>query len=72
MADILHMRAHRFDALYQLLTGGAHAGLPTPFNGSDHLRRDIGLPEQKWSHADTALLVPVNPYLHSLKGRPGQ
>lgn len=45
MADIQHMRAHRFDALYQLLTGVACAKLPLPYDGSDHLRADIGLPD---------------------------
>ncbi|WP_152912656.1 hypothetical protein [Candidatus Rhodobacter oscarellae] len=46
MADIVRLRARRFHALYQLLTGAAHTELPTPYQGSDHLRKDIGLPKQ--------------------------
>lgn len=74
MADILHLRAHRFDALYELLTGGAHAELPSPFDGPDHLRKDIGLPERIWSPLDAAPmgLFPVNPFHHTLQGRQGQ
>lgn len=45
MANIVHLRARRFDALYQLLTGVAHAELPKPYDGPDHLRKDIRLPE---------------------------
>lgn len=74
MADIFHMRARRFDALHQLLTGVTHAELPTPFDGSDHLRKDTGLPEQKWSRFDAAPfgLFPFNPFRHALQGRPEQ
>ena len=74
MVDILQMRARRFDALYQILTGVDHAELPTPFDGSDHLRKDIGLLEQKWSRFDAAPfgLFQVNPFLHTLQGRRGQ
>ncbi len=46
MADIVRIRARRFKTLYQLLTGVDHADLPLPYTGSDHLRKDIGLPEQ--------------------------
>jgi len=46
MADILDLRARRFHALYQLLVGVAHSELPTQIDGSDHLRKDIGLPKQ--------------------------
>ncbi|MBU2991663.1 hypothetical protein Q4555_16045 [Octadecabacter sp. 1_MG-2023] len=46
MSDIVRLRAHRFEALYQLLTGVAHAELPQPYSGSDHLRKDVGLPPQ--------------------------
>lgn len=46
MVDIIHIRARRFDALYELLTGVAVPQLPSPYYGSDHLRKDVGLPEQ--------------------------
>lgn len=74
MADILHMRARRFEALYQLLTGATHAELPTAIDGSDHLRKDIGLPEQKWYRVDAAPLglFPINPCHHTQQGRLGQ
>lgn len=74
MTDILQMRARRFDALYQLLTGAAHAELPTPFDGTDHPRKDVGLPERQWSRADGApiWLFPIHPYQPLLQRRPGQ
>lgn len=46
MADILHHRARRFHALYQLLIGAAHAELPSPNDELDHLRKEEGLPKQ--------------------------
>ncbi len=49
MADIVRLRVHRFEALYQLLTGIAHAELPQPYSGSDHLRKGVGLPSQAYS-----------------------
>lgn len=71
MADVLHSRAHRFDALYQLLTGPARAKLPTPYNGSDHLRKDIGLPDRSGSRVDAASVAsfPVDPFRYTLQGR---
>ena len=74
MTNILHMRAHRFDALYQLLTGGAHVELRPPFDRSDYLRKDIGLPERICAPLDAApaRLLLVNPFLHTLQGRPVQ
>lgn len=46
MAYIIRLRARRFDALQWLLTGAAHPELPAFKDGSDHLPKDLGLPEK--------------------------
>lgn len=46
MAEIMSIRARRFQALYALLTGAAHPELPTLHQMPDALMKDVGLPER--------------------------
>lgn len=59
MTDITYLRARRFNALYQLLTGAAHPELPTAYQDSDHLRKDVGLPEQ---HRRSLIITPLGTF----------
>lgn len=73
MVDIIGLRARRFDALYELLTGGAVPQLPSPYHGSDRLRKDVGLPEQPGHRPTLNPLgtVPADPFhLWPQHGRP--
>jgi hypothetical protein len=45
MASILSLRARRFNALYALLTGDAGSVPLNHSDLSDHLSRDLGVPE---------------------------
>jgi len=45
MANIMHIRARRFQVLYALLTGTGQTDLSRPQHLSDHLMKDMGLPE---------------------------
>lgn len=40
MIEIMQLRAHRFQALYTLLTGAAHSGLPTPYQMPEASKTD--------------------------------
>jgi len=46
MTQILHLRARRFHALHDLLTGGAAPGAVGFGAVPDYLARDVGLPER--------------------------
>ncbi|MGJ8556275.1 MAG: hypothetical protein ACSHW6_04500 [Sulfitobacter geojensis] len=46
MAEIMSMRARRFQALYTLLMGADYPELPTPHQMPDALMKDVGLPER--------------------------
>jgi len=45
MANILCLRSRRFNALYALLTGDAGSVPIDQSDLSDHLSRDVGVPE---------------------------
>jgi len=47
MTSILHLRARRFNALYALLTGEAGSAPLYHSDLSDHLSRDVRLPERR-------------------------
>ena len=46
MQNILAIRTCRFWALHEILTGAADPGAPRIHSLSNHLARDVGLPEQ--------------------------
>ena len=56
MSELLFLRRHRFDALHALLTGDFRRKAADTLIKSNHLRRDIGLPEtpSRPSHLDLA------------------
>lgn len=45
MTSILRLRARRFHALYAMLTGDTASATLKQSDLSDHLSRDVGLPE---------------------------
>ncbi len=47
MQSILSIRACRFRALHEILTGPPDPGTPRIHSLSNHLARDVGLPEQR-------------------------
>ena len=47
MTTLLSMRARRFRALRDVLTGATDPGLPRNLIVSDHLSRDIGIQKQR-------------------------
>lgn len=49
MAEIIPIRARRFQALHALLTGAAHPELPGLRRVPDTLMKDAGLPDHKRS-----------------------
>ncbi len=59
MTDLLHLRRHRFDALHSLLVGHLRGKTAGAFMASNHLRRDVGLPEAPTPPSQVDLTVPL-------------
>ena len=59
MSDLLGFRRHRFDALHALLVGDIRKKSPDHFAESNHLRRDVGLPETAARPTSFYLVTPM-------------
>lgn len=65
MTSILRLRARRFYALYAMLTGDAASAPLKHSDFSDHLSRDVGLPEGRPHERPISHLVT-----YAFPGRP--
>jgi hypothetical protein len=59
MTDLIHLRCHRFDAFHALLVGGIRKQIAHTLMGSNHMRRDIGLPEAPTPGPRVDLTMPL-------------
>ncbi len=59
MSDLLRLRRHRFDALHALLVGDFRKKIADKYIESNHVRRDIGLPDAPERQTSLSLEAPL-------------